>query len=74
MYVCVCNGVTENDIRQAAADGVRSMSELRMATGCSGSCGRCAEMAKYILSETQTSERYLDNLAVLPIKSRISAV
>jgi bacterioferritin-associated ferredoxin len=34
MYVCLCNGVTEREIRQTAHSGCRSMSELTMRTGC----------------------------------------
>ena len=49
MYVCICNGVTERAVRQAAADGVRSLSELTRRTGCAGACGGCAEYAEEIL-------------------------
>ena len=30
MYVCICNGVTDTAIREAAADGVTSLAELTM--------------------------------------------
>jgi bacterioferritin-associated ferredoxin len=49
MYVCICNGVTDHQIREAAAGGVRSMAELTMRTGCGGSCGTCMETAAGIL-------------------------
>lgn len=53
MYICICQGVTENDIRQAAAGGVRSMYHLRAATGCSTGCGQCAGVAMEILQSSQ---------------------
>ena len=28
MYVCICNGVTDHQIREAAANGCRSVAEL----------------------------------------------
>lgn len=51
MYVCVCNAVTEQRIRQAAGDGVATLSELTRRTGCAGCCGSCAEHAERILLE-----------------------
>jgi bacterioferritin-associated ferredoxin len=39
MYVCICNGVTDRDIRQAAEAGVRTVTELTMRTGCGATCG-----------------------------------
>jgi bacterioferritin-associated ferredoxin len=51
MYVCICNAVTERAVRQAAADGVRSLSELTRRTGCSGTCGGCADYAEQILRD-----------------------
>jgi bacterioferritin-associated ferredoxin len=49
MYVCICNGITERTVRQAAVDGVRSLSELTRRTGCAGTCGGCANYAEQIL-------------------------
>lgn len=49
MYVCLCNGVTEREIRQAAQAGCESMAELTMRTGCGASCGCCVPTAIAIL-------------------------
>lgn len=51
MFVCICNGVTDSAIRKAAADGVSTLSELTMRTGCAGSCGACADFAEQVLHE-----------------------
>ena len=51
MYVCICNGITERAVRQIAADGVCSLSELTRRTGCAGTCGSCAELAEHILRD-----------------------
>ncbi|MGA9334591.1 MAG: (2Fe-2S)-binding protein [Rudaea sp.] len=51
MYVCLCNAVTERSVRQAAADGVHSLSELTRRTGCAGSCGSCADLAAQVLRD-----------------------
>ena len=49
MYVCICNGVTDHQIRDAAAAGVRSMAELTMRTGCGAACGTCVDTATALL-------------------------
>lgn len=51
MYICICNGVTDNDIRQAAHNGVSSFRELKKCTGASTQCGKCTSDAKAILNE-----------------------
>lgn len=51
MYVCICNAVTDQAIREAAANGVHSFAELQRRTGCSDCCGNCAEMASEIFRE-----------------------
>ena len=53
MYVCICNGVTDHQIREAAANGVRSMAELTMRTGCGATCGTCLETASAILEASR---------------------
>jgi len=52
MYVCICNGVTDRAIREAAANGVRTVAELRQHTGCGDGCGSCSDVAADILHDT----------------------
>jgi bacterioferritin-associated ferredoxin len=56
MYVCICNGVTQRDIRDAAAAGCRSVAELTMRTGCGANCGSCIEMAAEVLEQARAVE------------------
>jgi len=53
MYVCICNGVTDATIREAAEAGVSSLTELTMRTGCAASCGSCAGLAADLLAQAQ---------------------
>ncbi len=55
MYVCICNGVTDSQIRQAAAAGCREVSELTMRTGCGATCGSCLDMAGDLLRSSQAA-------------------
>jgi len=53
MYVCVCQAVTDRQIRQAAADGARTLKDLRRELGVTRDCGRCASCAHECLKEAQ---------------------
>ena len=64
MYVCVCNGVTDHQIREAAAAGCGSMTELTMRTGAGACCGSCVDTAVALLEDETASRRVLK---VLPL-------
>ena len=53
MYVCICRGVTDSQIRRAVDQGVSSLSQLRRELAVAACCGRCAPMAREILREQQ---------------------
>ena len=54
MYICLCNNVTDSDIRRAVDEGVSNMKQLKMKTGCASSCGKCIDSAKTILAEARS--------------------
>jgi len=45
MYVCLCHGITESDVRDAGRNGYVTPSQLKAKLGLkrSGCCGRCAK-------------------------------
>ena len=51
MYVCICNGITDKQIRAAVARGVGSLEELQEELGVASQCGSCAEHALTMLSD-----------------------
>ena len=53
MYVCICNGVTDDEIRQVAAAGCETLAELTMRTGCGSTCGCCLDEAQRVLAEAR---------------------
>jgi bacterioferritin-associated ferredoxin len=63
MYVCVCQAVTERQVREAVKDGVTSMRGLREHLGVAAECGRCARCAHGILKECQGCGQENDSLA-----------
>jgi bacterioferritin-associated ferredoxin len=53
MYICICNAITDKQIRRAAKAGVTSMSALQAELGVATGCGSCRDAASSILSECQ---------------------
>jgi bacterioferritin-associated ferredoxin len=53
VYICVCNGVTEQQIRDAVCDGVSSVCELSARLGVASACGCCRSFASQVLDETR---------------------
>lgn len=57
MYVCVCQAVTERQIREAAQGGARTLQDLRRDLGVTRDCGRCASCAHECLREANAGNR-----------------
>ena len=51
MYICICNGITDKQIRRAAKAGAMSIRALQNELGVAAGCGSCREAASEILSE-----------------------
>lgn len=56
MYVCLCHGVTDRAITQAARDGINSFDALQQRTGVSTCCGACREHAEDVFAGACISE------------------
>src|SRR3546814_6122289 len=71
MYVCICNGVTDSDIRQAAKAGCGGLAELTMRTGCGACCGSCVDTAAEMLEQARAEQKPArDNVVEFPRISR----
>ena len=51
MYVCICNAITDKQIREAADGGVRDLWQLQAELGVASNCGSCKDHASEILRE-----------------------
>jgi bacterioferritin-associated ferredoxin len=52
MYVCLCKGVTDSQIKEAVDAGATSIGQLRKCLGVASQCGKCGVAAREILQET----------------------
>lgn len=53
MYVCICNGITDSVIREAAEAGCDSVAEMTMRTGAGSCCGSCLGLVGEIIAEVR---------------------
>ena len=49
MIVCVCNNISDREIRQAVDLGLSSMAELSRDLGVGTCCGKCTSCARKVL-------------------------
>jgi bacterioferritin-associated ferredoxin len=60
MYVCVCNAVTEDDVRGCMAGGACTPKEVRAACGMKPGCGSCTKRLYAMVSEHRTASELVD--------------
>ena len=66
MYVCICNGVTDKEIKKAVAAGAGSLAEVRERLGVASQCGSCADMAMAIIEENSNNALFDEALFYAP--------
>ncbi len=52
MYVCLCKGITDTQIRAAVEDGASSLRDVRTTLGVASQCGKCGIQTREIVRET----------------------
>ncbi len=52
MYVCVCTGVTDHEIRRRVQAGITTFERLQMELGVATCCGQCADCARDVVHES----------------------
>lgn len=52
MLVCICNRVSDNDIRDAVYDGASGFRDVRDSLGVGNCCGQCTPYAKSLVKDT----------------------
>lgn len=55
MYICICNNVTEHQIRQAIEEGARSVRDLNRSLCVGSECGKCTCSARQIIKQEQAA-------------------
>ena len=56
MYVCICHGITDHQIRETLDRGAASLGEVQMQVPVGGCCGRCLPTAQEVVDEHQAKQ------------------
>jgi bacterioferritin-associated ferredoxin len=59
MIVCVCNAITEAEVREAAQRGARSPEAAYATLDCEPQCGCCLDYAQEIIDEERAKRPQL---------------
>ena len=51
MYVCLCNGVTDKQIREAVQGGCDNLSSVRRKMSVGNQCGKCTKTARKVIQQ-----------------------
>ncbi|MBR9727673.1 bacterioferritin-associated ferredoxin [Shewanella intestini] len=49
MYVCLCNAITDQQIKEAVSQGDYTLADVKKRLGVANQCGKCAKMANNII-------------------------
>lgn len=59
MYICLCHGVTERQIRQAVMEGANSLPDVSAALGVATCCGTCSCAAESVIDEARCDRQVI---------------
>lgn len=61
MYVCLCNGLTDRDVKGAVASGIDAVSDVYQSLGAAPQCAKCTVHIREIIQE----EKNLQNSTLI---------
>jgi bacterioferritin-associated ferredoxin len=57
MFVCLCLGVTSQDVTDAVANGACTSKKVAKACGAGSECGRCRRTVRAIIASMELSHQ-----------------
>lgn len=57
MIICICEGVTDRDVHEAARRGAVNLAALKRSCGAGGDCGQCRPELRRMLREHRSTTR-----------------
>jgi bacterioferritin-associated ferredoxin len=73
VYICLCHGITDTQIRSCVADGARTLCDLSGELGVATQCGNCANSACEVLREVLQAPLYAHATAQAPVSNCAAA-
>lgn len=57
MYICICNGVTDSQIKSCVNQGAKSLRDVNKRLCVGNQCGKCACVAKKVIASELSAAR-----------------
>ena len=57
MYVCICNQVTDTQLREEIERGAQTVRQLRENLGVTNQCGKCGTCVKQCIKDHASSQQ-----------------
>ncbi len=57
MFVCLCNGITNQAVAEAIANGASTTNQIAAACGAGAECGRCRRTLRVLLGTSGGDRR-----------------
>jgi len=51
MYICICNNVTDRDIKNLVNNNITSIEDIQRITNAGNRCGKCIHTLKEVIIE-----------------------
>lgn len=64
MFVCICKGITEKQIKVSVAEGASSVRDLYRELKLGSQCGKCVGFARQVLTSELAECTYYDAAVV----------
>jgi len=58
MYICICNAVTDKDIKSAIKNGAKSVKDLNEQLSVGSNCGTCVSSAQSIIDDSIQTKNF----------------
>lgn len=62
MYICICNAVTDSQIKNALDEGATCVADLNKSLSVGSCCGKCIRTARQVIKEYRSAKE-IDDLA-----------
>ncbi|MFP5073507.1 (2Fe-2S)-binding protein [Neisseria sp. WLZKY-1] len=64
MFVCICNAVTDHQIKETVAAGASTLGDLQAQLGVATCCGCCTDLASSFLTANNAQQSGTVNAAI----------
>ena len=58
MYICVCNAISDKDVKTAIKNGAKSIKELNQQLNVGSNCGTCVSSIQLLIDDSKQAKTF----------------